>query len=248
VDLLLETRNLRVRYGPIEAVRGVSMAVAEGEIVALVGPNGAGKSSLLRALMGLVPSTGDIFFQSRDLGRMPTHARVRAGLILVPEGRGILGRMSVQENLLMGAYSRRREANLAAELEAVYELFPKLYALRSAPGCLLSGGEQQMLAIGRALMARPRLLLLDEPSLGLAPRIVREAFRIFQDLHRRGTSILLVEQKAHQALTIASRAYLLENGRLVAEGSPGDLRKGERLHRAFLGVQPSEEVAEELRG
>jgi branched-chain amino acid transport system ATP-binding protein len=248
VDFLLETRNLRVRYGPIEAVRGVNMGVAEGEIVALVGSNGAGKSSLLRALMGLVPSTGDILFQGRHLGPIPTHARVRAGLVLVPEGRGILGRMSVRENLLMGAYSRRGEANLAAELETVYELFPKLYALRSVPGCLLSGGEQQMLAIGRALMSRPRLLLLDEPSLGLAPRIVREVFCVLRDLHRRGTSILLVEQKAHQALAIASRAYLLENGCLVAEGSPEDLREGERLHRAFLGAQRSGEVAGELKG
>jgi len=233
---LLEVDALSVRYGRVHAVRGASLSVAEGEIVAVLGANGAGKSSLLKGVLGLVPTdSGRISFGKLGLnGKLP-HERISAGLSLVPEGRRIVMSLSVEENLLMGAYLRRDAAAVRSEIATLYERFPNLGARRHLPASVLSGGEQQMLAIGRGVLARPRLLLLDEPSLGLSPLLVQELFRLLRELNRGGLALLLVEQNTRQALRIAARAYVMELGAIVMENRPQALLSDERLVAAYLG-------------
>jgi branched-chain amino acid transport system ATP-binding protein len=233
---MLTVENLSVYYGGIHALQNVSFHVEEGEIVTLLGANGAGKSTTLRALSGLVPvAEGTITFRGQDLTRHPPHEIVARGLSQVPEGRRIFAHLSVEENLLLGGYARRDPAGLRADLEHVYATFPRLAERRKQSGGTLSGGEQQMLAIGRALMARPALLLLDEPSLGLAPFLVREIFGIIQRLNGEGRTILLVEQNAQQALKIAHRGYVLETGRIVKSDTAAHLLEDEDVRRAYLG-------------
>jgi branched-chain amino acid transport system ATP-binding protein len=236
---LLEVRDLRVAYGHVEAVRGVSLSVGAGEIVALIGPNGAGKSSTLNAIAGLVrPAGGSVRLEGQELAGVPSHASVAAGIVLVPEGRAILQRMTVAENLMVGSEARAwpggREQARAAIDEQV-KRFPSLERRLDAPAGALSGGEQQMLAIARGLLARPRILLLDEPSMGLAPLLVRQIFEIVGDIHRQGTTILLVEQNARMALQVAQQAYVLERGEIALEGPAGELARDPRLQAAYLG-------------
>jgi branched-chain amino acid transport system ATP-binding protein len=231
---MLEVRNLEVCYGPIAAVRGLDLAVRPGEIVALIGANGAGKSTTVKAIAGLLPFRGEVRFSGRPLRPGRVERNVRAGLALVPEGRGILGRMSVHENLLMGAYCRS-DAGQAADLAAMLRQFPVLAERRNVPGGLLSGGEQQMLAIARALLGKPRLLMLDEPSLGLSPKMTDQVFELVAGLRREGLSVLLVEQKARKTLRIANRVYLMETGRVVASGAAADFADEAVLSDAFLG-------------
>ena len=233
---LLEVRDLRVAYGHVEAVRGVSLAVEEGRIVTLIGPNGAGKTSLLSALAGLVrPAGGEVRLGGRDLTGAAAHHAVAAGLSLVPEGRAILGRMTVEENLRLAGELRRPRAEVRASIEEQVRRFPILGERRRAPAGTLSGGQQQMLAFARALMARPRILLLDEPSMGLSPLLVQQVFEIVQAIHREGATILLVEQNARLALSIADRAYVLERGRVVLEGDARVLAQDPRVQAAYLG-------------
>jgi branched-chain amino acid transport system ATP-binding protein len=234
--MLLEVDHLSVRYGHVRAVKDVCLTVEQGEVVAVLGANGAGKSSLLHAILGVVlPAAGQVRFEGADLTRRPPAARVRAGLALVPEGRRILISLTVHENLLMGAYARRDRNDLGQEVERIYERFPNLAKRRDHKASVLSGGEQQMLAIGRALVARPKVMVLDEPSLGLSPRLVNELFALLAELNRSGTSILLVEQNTHKALQIADRAYVLELGKVIAEGKPETLMAGGTLVDAYLG-------------
>jgi len=228
---LLEVEELRVRYGAVEAVHGVSFVANAGEVTALIGANGAGKSSTLAAISGLVPSRGRIRFDGRDIAGARPHAIVRAGVVQVPEGREILARMTVEENLLMGLRGRDR-----SELGSAYERFPILRERRALLAGSLSGGEQQMLAIARALLARPRLLLLDEPSLGLAPLIVRRVFDTLADLKRQGVTMLLVEQNALRALRLADRAYVMELGRIAMHGTGAALLQDDSVARTYLGV------------
>ena len=232
---MLAVRDLAVRYGPIQAVRGIDLDVAAGEIVALVGANGAGKTSAVKAVAGLVPFTGEVAYDGRALRPGQAERNLRAGLALVPEGRGILGRMTVEENLLMGTYARRDRTQAAADLAAMLGRFPILgERLRMRAG-LLSGGEQQMLAIARALLSRPRLLLLDEPSLGLAPKLVRRIFDLIAEIRARGVPILLVEQNARAALAVADRGYVLEGGRVALAGPARQLAADPRILEAYLG-------------
>ena len=228
---LLEVEDLRVRYGSVEAVHGVSFAANVGEVTTLIGANGAGKSSTLAAISALVSAGGRIRFDGRDIARMPPHAIVRAGIVQVPEGREILALMTVEENLLMGLRGRDR-----LDLGSAYERFPILRERRALLAGTLSGGEQQMLAIARALLARPRLLLLDEPSLGLAPLIVKRVFDTLADLRRQGVTMLLVEQNALRALRLADRAYVMELGRIVMTGSGETLLRDEGVARTYLGA------------
>jgi branched-chain amino acid transport system ATP-binding protein len=233
---LLEVRDLRVAYGHVEAVRGVSLAVEEGRIVTLIGPNGAGKTSLLSALAGLVrPAGGVVRLGGRDITGIPAHGAVAAGLSLVPEGRAVLGRMTVEENLRLAGELRRPRAEVRAAIEEQVRRFPILGERRSSLAGTLSGGEQQMLAFARALVARPRVLLLDEPSMGLSPLLVQRVFEMIHGIHREGATILLVEQNARLALSISDRAYVLERGRLVLEGPSRELEKDPRIHAAYLG-------------
>ena len=234
----LEVHDLDVRYGRVHAVRGVSVTLAAGEIVAVLGANGAGKSTLLRALLGLAkPSGGQVIFDGRDVTHWSTSARVRGGLVLVPEGRRIVMTLTVHENLLMGAFNRRDGKAVAAEIAGIYERFPNLAARRHHPASVLSGGEQQMLAIGRGLLARPKVLMLDEPSLGLSPRLSNEVFALIAGLNREtGQSILLVEQNTHRALELAHRAYVLELGRVALEGAPERILADRSLQDAYLGL------------
>ena len=234
--MLLELERLSVRYGRVHAVRGVSLAVDEGEVVALLGANGAGKSSLLKGVLGLAPTdAGKVRMAGRDLTAWPTRDRIAAGLALVPEGRRILMSLSVDENLLMGAYNRRDPAAVRAEISRLYERFPNLAARRNLPASVLSGGEQQMLAIARGVLARPRLMLLDEPSLGLSPLLVQELFRLLGELNRGGLALLLVEQNTRQALRLSERAYVMELGAIVMQDRPQALLADERLVAAYLG-------------
>jgi len=236
--MLLEVSDIDLRYGAVQALRGVSLAVAEGEVVAVLGSNGAGKSSLLRALAGAVrPRAGSIRFDGRDMLGLPAGQRVRAGLVLVPEGRQIFVSLTVEENLLMGGHARN-DGDVAHDLEGILERFPNLAARRHAPASVLSGGEQQMLAIGRALLARPRLMMLDEPSLGLSPMLVDQLFDLIGDLNRQGLSILLVEQNTHLALDLAHRGYVLELGSVRASGSAAELAADPALTDAYLGAAP----------
>jgi len=234
--MLLEVQALSVRYGRVHAVRGASLAVDEGEIVAVLGANGAGKSSLLKGILGLAPvDSGRIVLEGRELSGHSPRQRIAAGLALVPEGRRIIMSLTVEENLLMGAYARRDHAAVRAEIERLYQRFPNLGARRSLPASVLSGGEQQMLAIGRGVLARPKLLLLDEPSLGLSPLLVQELFRLLGELNREGLALLLVEQNTRQALRISSRAYVMELGAIVMQDRPQALLADGRLVAAYLG-------------
>jgi len=239
-DPWLETEALDVTYGRTQAVRGLSLTVGEGEIVAVLGANGAGKTSLLRALQGAVkPSGGTIRFMGRDLTNAGSAERVRSGMMLVPEGRQIFVSMTVHENLLMGGHLRRDQHAVEKDIAAVYERFPNLAERRDMKATVLSGGEQQMLAVGRALIGRPKLMMLDEPSLGLSPLFVEKLFSLIQELNAEGLSILLVEQNTHMALEIASRAYVLELGRVTLQGAAADLAADAALAEAYLGAEPA---------
>ena len=232
---LLTVENLWISYDRIAAVRGVSLSVMEGEIVTLIGANGAGKSTILRALSGLLPvSQGEATFAGQDLLNLPAHRRTQAGIAHVPEGRGIFGNLTVLENLRLAAFARR-DPDIQADLEEVFALFPRLAERRRQWGNTLSGGEQQMLAVGRALMSRARLLLLDEPSMGLAPMLVREIFRVIKRLNQGGATILLVEQNARLALELAHRAYILETGQIVLSGPSRELQNHPQVREAYLG-------------
>lgn len=232
---MLTVRNLEVFYGPIRAVRGIDLDVAQGEIVALIGANGAGKTTTVRAVAGLTPFRGQISFDGQVLRPNMAERNLRAGISLVPEGRGILGQMSVEENLLMGIYCRPDRTQAMADLEGMFEQFPILRERRGALASLLSGGEQQMLAIARALLSKPRLLLLDEPSLGLAPKTTDLVFTLISNLRKSGLTVLLVEQKARQTLKIADRAYLLETGRVITSGTAAELAGDSVVSDVFLG-------------
>jgi branched-chain amino acid transport system ATP-binding protein len=236
--MLLEVDDIHVHYGKVEALKGVSIEVDQGEIVTLIGANGAGKTTTLKTISGVRPvSSGRIAFKGKDITRMPGHQRVELGLCQAPEGRGIFPGMTVVENLEMGAYGRRgkQRAELKADFERVYSLFPRLAERRKQHGGTLSGGEQQMLAIGRALMARPKVLLLDEPSMGLAPILVNQIFSIIKEINGQGTTVLVVEQNAVQALSLAHRAYVLETGHVVRSADARTLLNDESVRAAYLG-------------
>ncbi len=234
---LLKIENLSVHYGAIQALHGVSIAVEQGEIVTLIGANGAGKSTTLRAVSGLVkPSAGTITFDGKNLAGLAPHRILRRGLAQVPEGRGIFPNLTVDENLDLGAFARSDRKNIAGDRERVFALFPRLKERIDQRAGTLSGGEQQMLAIGRALLARPRLLLLDEPSLGLAPQLVQTIFKIIREINASGTTIFLVEQNAHMALRVAHRAYVLEVGSVVMQGDAKQLAASDEVKKAYLGI------------
>jgi branched-chain amino acid transport system ATP-binding protein len=234
--MLLEVQNLEVRYGRTHAVQDVSLALDAGDIVAVLGANGAGKSSLLRAIQGTVrPAGGRVRYRGQDITAWSAPRRVAAGLVLVPEGRQIFVSLTVHDNLLLGGYTRQ-QADLTAEIDAIYQRFPNLAQRRDLPAAVLSGGEQQMLAIGRALLAKPAVMMLDEPSLGLSPLLVNQLFELIGALNRDGLAILLVEQNTRMALTAASRAHVLELGRAVMSGSAKEIASDERLAGAYLGV------------
>ena len=233
---LLEVEALVARYGRITALQEISLTVDEGEIVTLIGANGAGKTTTLRAISGLVrPAAGTIRFDGRDIGRLPPDQIVRAGISHSPEGRRVFPRMTVRENLELGAYTRTAKPEIAADLERVLEIFPRLKERYAQKAGTMSGGEQQMLAIARALMSRPRVLLLDEPSLALSPKLVQTIFEVIRDINRRGTTILLIEQNARQALAVASRGYVLEVGRIAYAGAAAELAASEAVRAAYLG-------------
>ena len=235
--MLLELEDVVVRYGRIEALHGLNLHVNEGEVVALIGANGAGKTTTMRAISGLNPlGSGKIRFNGDDISTMRPDLRVPLGICQSPEGRGIFPGMTVLENLDMGAYTRRDTAAIAADLDRVLGLFPRLGERRKQFGGTLSGGEQQMLAVGRALMSRPKLLLLDEPSMGLAPMVIQQIFDIITEINQQGTTVLLVEQNAQQALSRAHRAYVLETGRIVKEGTGQELLHDPSVKEAYLGV------------
>jgi branched-chain amino acid transport system ATP-binding protein len=234
--MLLQVENLHVAYGAIHALQGISFHIAEGEIVTLIGANGAGKSTTLRTISGLLrPIAGDVRFKDRGITKVPAENIVRLGISQVPEGRRIFARLTVRENLEMGAFTRSDKREIAESMERVFTSFPRLKERLSQFGGTLSGGEQQMLAMGRGLMTRPALLLLDEPSMGLAPILVEEIFNIIQRINAQGTSILLVEQNAAMALSIANRGYVLETGRIVLEGSATELLENPQVQAAYLG-------------
>ena len=232
---LLEVQGLKIHYGGIQAVRGIDLKVEEGELVCLIGANGAGKSSTLKGIVGLLPHSGQVHYAGASLKGRPTHAIAAAGLALVPEGRGIFARLTVAENLAMGAYLRRDAAAVRGDGERIYETFPRLAERRGQLAGLLSGGEQQMLAIGRALMGRPRLLLLDEPSMGLAPLMVQKIYETIQAVAREGMTILLVEQNAHLALQVSSRGYVMESGAITLAGPSAELAADPQVRAAYLG-------------
>ena len=234
----LEIKDLRVHYGKIEAIKGVSVVVNQGEIVTLIGANGAGKTTILKTISGLRPvSSGDITFDGESINKIPAHHRVDLGISQVPEGRGIFPGMTVLENLEMGKFNRKdRKAEMDEDLDRVYSLFPRLKERTSQAGGTLSGGEQQMLAMGRALMARPKVLLLDEPSMGLAPQMIANIFRIITEINKTGVTILLVEQNAQQALQRAHRAYILETGNVTKEAAASDLLNDPAVREAYLGT------------
>jgi len=233
--MLLEARGFEVRYGSNRAVKSVDLTVGAGEIVTVLGANGAGKTSLLRALQGVVRATGRVMFDGADISAASSAERVRRGMVLVPEGRQIFVAMTVRENLQLGAHLRR-DNDIAADIEAIYARFPNLGSRRDNPASVLSGGEQQMLAIGRALLARPRLMMLDEPSLGLSPLLVDQLFDLIGALNRDGLAMLVVEQNTHMALDVAKRGYVLELGRVMLEGDAAMLAADPALAEAYLGV------------
>jgi len=233
---VLTIKDLNIHYGGIHALKGITLNVPENRIVTLVGANGAGKSSLLRAISGLVPATsGSIRFLGDELVGKPSHEIVRSGIAIAPEGRKVFINLSVHENLLMGAYNRKNREEIEKDLEHVNRIFPRLKERIHQKAATLSGGEQQMLAVGRALMSRPKLLMLDEPSLGLAPLLIRAVFRVIEQIHSEGTTILLIEQNARAALQIADYGYVIETGSIVLEGTGKDLLEDERVKKAYLG-------------
>ncbi|MBQ4404296.1 MAG: ABC transporter ATP-binding protein [Selenomonadaceae bacterium] len=233
---MLEVKDINVYYGAIHAIKGISLSVEESEIVTLIGANGAGKSTTLRTISGLLkPKTGEINFLNKNIAGMPAHKIVREGISQVPEGRRIFAEMTVLENLELGAFTRTDKDEIQNDFKMVFGRFPRLEERKAQLAGTLSGGEQQMLAMGRALMSRPRLLLLDEPSMGLAPLLIREIFNIIVDINKTGTTILLVEQNANMALSVASRAYVLETGRITISGDAKELAASEDIRKAYLG-------------
>lgn len=234
---MLSVKNLTVSYGAIEAIRDVTLEVGDGEIVSLIGANGAGKTTTLHAITGLVPAkSGEILYNGTDLRHVPPHKIVSLGLAHVPEGRHVFARMTVAENIAMGAYCRKDAAGIARDLERVYASFPRLREREKQLAGTLSGGEQQMLAMGRAMMSSPKLVVMDEPSMGLSPIMVDEVFSIIREMHKSGITVLLVEQNAKKALSVADRAYVLENGRITMSGSAAELAGDDRVRRAYLGA------------
>jgi len=238
MSMLLEVRELCVAYGKVEAVHQVALSVEEGKIVTVIGPNGAGKTTLLAALMGMLPARGCVRYSGEEIMRVEAEQRVSCGLCLVPERRELFAAMTVEDNLVLGAFHRyrKRDKTIAADFEQVYQLFPRLRERRRQLAGTLSGGERQMLALGRALMSRPRLLMLDEPSLGLAPLVVRDIFRVIAGLRETGVSILLVEQNARAALQVADYGYVLETGEIAVEGPSADLAADPRVIESYLGL------------
>lgn len=233
---LLDIRNMDVAYGGIRAVRQLNLHVHPGERVALIGANGAGKSTTLRAICGLVPlAAGSVHYQGKSLAGQPVHAMVRQGLVMVPEGRGIFPQLTIEENLHMGAYSRQDKINFAQELQQVYQRFPRLAERRLQTAGTLSGGEQQLLAMGRAILSKPKLLLLDEPTMGLAPIMVDKIFEVIEDIAQQGVTILLIEQNARLALEVSQRGYVLESGELTLQGPARDLLHDPKVRAAYLG-------------
>ena len=233
---MLEIKDLYVRYGMIEAIKGISFEVRDGEIVTLIGSNGAGKTTTMHAISGLLkPASGSIKLDGVELTKTANHKIVSMGLAQVPEGRRVFAQQTVEENLLLGSYARKDKDGIQKDLDHVYQLFPRLLERKKQPAGTLSGGEQQMLAMARALMSRPKILLMDEPSMGLSPLLVKEIFRIIQDINKEGTTILLVEQNAKMALAIADRAYVLETGKITVEGTGEELSASEEVRKAYLG-------------
>ncbi|HBW34368.1 ABC transporter ATP-binding protein [Desulfosporosinus sp. BICA1-9] len=241
---MLSLENVSVRYGVIPALKGISLNVKAGEVVALIGSNGAGKTTTLKAISGLLClAEGTIKFDGHDISKLKADQIVKLGIIHVPEGRGIFPNLTVLENLMLGAYVRKDKPKIASDLQNVFEKFPRLYERKAQYGGTLSGGEQQMLAIGRSIMASPKLLLLDEPSMGLAPIVVKEIFRTIREIKKTGTTILLVEQNANMALANADRAYVLETGKIVIEGTASELRANLEVKQAYLGSHKRKGVA-----
>ncbi len=233
---MLTIENISVNYGAINALKGVSMHVGQGEVITLIGANGAGKTTTLRTITGLLaPREGRIVFEGEDISAAPTHRLVAKGIAMSPEGRGVFANLTVRENLQMGAYLKKNKREIAEDMEQAFRMFPRLKEREAQKAGTLSGGEQQMLAMGRALMSRPRLLLLDEPSLGLAPLVVHTIFEAIEEIRSKGTTILLVEQNAHAALKHSDRAYVLETGRIVMEGASKYLAADPRIKEAYLG-------------
>ncbi|RRN69899.1 ABC transporter ATP-binding protein [Peribacillus simplex] len=233
---MLKIENINVYYGNIQALKGISLSINEGEIVTLIGANGAGKSTMLKTISGLLkPKQGKIMYEGQSIGGKAAQSIVKMGISHVPEGRRVFANMTVEENLQLGAYLRKDKAGIKQDMEKVYELFPRLLERLKQQSGTLSGGEQQMLAMGRALMAKPRLLLLDEPSMGLAPLLVKQIFHIIEEINKTGTTILLVEQNANLALSIADRAYVVETGRIVLSGKSEELTASEEIKNAYLG-------------
>ena len=233
---MLEVKNLEVYYGVICALKGISFEVNEGEIVSLIGANGAGKTTMMQSVVGMIPKkSGTVIFNGKDITKLPCHKIVQLGMTQVPEGRRIFQELTVYENLMMGAYTVRDQQQFKADLESVFDRFPRLAERRNQIAGTLSGGEQQMLAMSRALMIRPKLLMLDEPSMGLAPILVDQIFDIIKQLHEQGTTILLVEQNASKALQIADRAYVLETGNITLSGTGAELANSDEVRKAYLG-------------
>ena len=234
---MLQIKNLSVSYGAIEAVKNISLTVNDGEIVSLIGTNGAGKTTTLHTITGLTPAvSGEVLFNGVDLLKTPNNKIVTLGMAHIPEGRHVFTRMSVQENLEMGAFSLKDRSYMADDLAMVFDMFPRLKERRNQKAGTLSGGEQQMLAMGRALMSHPNTILMDEPSMGLSPKLVKEIFAIIRKLHDQGITVLLVEQNANMALSIADRAYVLETGRITMEGDAKELMDNEQVRKAYLGA------------
>lgn len=233
---MLEVKDLQVYYGVICALKGISFEVNEGEIVSLIGANGAGKTTMMQSVVGIIPKkSGTVMFDGKDITKMPCHKIVQQGMTQVPEGRRIFQELSVYENLMMGAYTVRNQQRFKEDLESVFERFPRLAERRNQIAGTLSGGEQQMLAMSRALMIRPKLLMLDEPSMGLAPILVDQIFEIIKELNKQGTTILLVEQNANKALEISDRAYVLETGQITLSGTGAELASSDEVRKAYLG-------------
>lgn len=233
---MLEVKNLEVYYGMIQAIKGISFEVNQGEVIALIGANGAGKTTTLHTITGLLsPKKGSVLFEGQDITKVPAHKIVSMGMAHVPEGRRVFSQLSVYENLKLGAYTRKDRSNIDKELQSIYERFPRLAERKNQLAGTLSGGEQQMLAMGRALMSKPSIVLMDEPSMGLSPILVNEIFDIIESISKSGTTVLLVEQNAKKALSIADRAYVLETGKVVLEGNAKDLLENDSIKKAYLG-------------
>lgn len=233
---MLEVKDLQVYYGVIQAIKGISFEVNEGEIVTLIGANGAGKTTTMQSIMGLIPiKSGSVTYEGKSINKVPTHKIVQMGMTQVPEGRRVFQELSVYDNLIMGAFTKKDQKQVKETLEEIYTRFPRLKERKNQIAGTLSGGEQQMLAMGRAMMSRPKLLMLDEPSMGLSPLLVDEVFSIIKDFHKSGTTILLVEQNAGKSLAISDRAYVLENGKIALSGTGKELMESEDIKKAYLG-------------